>query len=472
MSDKTKDTKEQPKQDTVTMSREDLDSFVADMLGDPSEEEVREAEQEVQPKQERSTPDINGTGSGHPDADTDAVVRGDAFPQWKKRAHRVLQSYAVQNDDRRKAQRLLRSVVTDLRSMPDAQWFAEQEESKRVIERTNLSRQQKQRMYFTLDMDPQNTRLHTTSTSDDPKTGFLLPKPFLAELLVIIEEFGEVRNLFRAIPMTSKDIDLKEITSKVEAFWTGEGVNFTSSFLEMGEEKLMTNKLAGITAYTTELTEDSAIAFLPSVQQLFAESIMEKEDLAGLLGDGSSSFGGFTGLLNADNVQEVVATQNSGTAVLAPDTGEAYLRQMKGQLSRVRRRGAVWIGHYSVLEAIRQFETSGGFRIHQENLTGEGADSVLGYPFVESEVMPDITDVGGDTPFLVLGRTSDYAFMGNRRGMTADTSREAILQAANGDISFNAFQADGQLVKISERIGFKIPPVFGDAFSVLKTAAS
>lgn len=54
------------------------------------------------------------------------------------------------------------------------------------------------------------------------------------------------------------------------------------------------------------------------------------------------------------------------------------------------RQGAVWVMNSSTLARIRKFKTNDGAFIWQPGLTAGAATSLLGYPVIESEDMPDI----------------------------------------------------------------------------------
>jgi HK97 family phage major capsid protein len=269
--------------------------------------------------------------------------------------------------------------------------------------------------------------------------------------------------------MSSKDIDLKNVLGKVVAYWTDEGANIESSDLQLGEEELVNKGLKGITSWTRELQEDMAISLLPAVQEQFAESIAEKEDKAGLLGDGTATYGGFTGLLNLSGANAVTAGTGNTTATDA--VTEDNLRAMRDDLSEARKMNAVWIMSDTIKSLVAKLEDGAGNRIFHETIDGQEPDRLLGYPIEVSEAMPDATDVGAGEPFAIFGNPQ-RALLGQRRGVTADVSEEAIIQDTNGDIVYNAFQAEGSLLRISERVGFKVPAAWEDSFSVLETASS
>lgn len=395
----------------------------------------------------------------------DVQVGEDRAPDWMRRTVRYFNALVTKKEDEQRASEMLSDLAKTVRDMPDAQRREEEKEAASIIDGSALNKMKRHVLKTALDIE---SRLHTTDTGDTAKAGYLLPKPFLAEVFVIVEQYSQVRNLFRNIPMTSNSLDLKNVSTKVIAYWASEGTNITSSDLVFAEGELSVDKLAGITSWSSELEEDMAISLLPIVQDLFGESIAEKEDTAGFLGDGSSSTGGFTGIANLSNAEET--TFSSGETD-ASTLDEDYLRAARNSLSEARQQGASWVMHRTMKDAIEQFENTAGNRIFQENLSGNGPDSLLGLPIVTSEVMPSYTGAGADEPIILLGNYS-RALMGMRRGLTADISREAVLQAANGDIAYNAFQADGALLRITERVGFKVPSAYEDAFAVVKTAAT
>ena len=394
---------------------------------------------------------------------TDVVVGEDRASDWMKRTVRYFNALVTKKDDSTKADSMIRALRKEVEAMPSNQIADEEKEAYDAIQRSRLSAVKKATLASALDI-----RLHTTSTGDTPKAGYLLPKPFLAEMFVIVEEYGVARQYFRTIPMSSKDLDLKNVSTKVVAAWTDEGSNITADDLVFAEGQLTVKKLAGLTSWTSELEEDMAISLLPIVQELFAESISQKEDQAGLLGDGTSAFGSFTGLANLAGANSVNGEVGEDDATFLD---EATLRAAKNSLSKARKRGAIWFMHESVLEEIAQFENSAGYRIYQEMINSATPSQLLGFPVVTSEVMPAYTAVAAETPFIILGNPS-RALMGQRRGVTADVSQEAVIQDSNGDIVYNAYQADGALLRITERVGFKVPSAYEDAFAVIKSGES
>ena len=210
------------------------------------------------------------------------------------------------------------------------------------------------------------------------------------------------------------------------------------------------------------------MSLLPTWLELLAESIAQKEDQAWLIGDGTSTYGQFTGLANLASAQ--VNTLGSGDLNFS-DVTEADLRTTRELLSTVRRTGARWIMHRGLWNQAEQFESTVGARIVQSMLTEDAPKRILGFPVEISEAMVDATSDVANVDFAILGNYS-RSLMGIRRGITVESSDEAVISNSSGDVTYNAFQADGVLVKISTRVGFQTPTAMQDGFAVMNAPAS
>jgi HK97 family phage major capsid protein len=457
-----------------------LDEVKRELDGEPepSDQEIESAIERLQDER-RSESDKNERINPDPGEEAGGRTRviGPVIEPWKRRTARYFDVRAAQFEarqgtstvSRQQAQREMEEFRQEVANMERRQIADELERSVEILDEANLSESKRAAYVSALRLTDVEERLQTTSTSDTPAAGYLLPKPFLAELFVILEDFGLVRRLFRTVPMSSKDIDLKNVLGKVVAYWTDEGANIQESDLQLGEEELVNKGLKGITSWTRELEEDMAISLLPAVQEQFAESIAEKEDKAGLLGDGTSTYGGFTGLLNLSGANTITAATGNTTATDA--VTEDNLRSMRDDQSEARKMNARWIMSDTIKSLVAKIEDGGGNRIFHETIDGSEPDRLLGYPIEVSEAMPDATDVAAGEPFVIFGNPQ-RALLGQRRGVTADVSEEGVIQNGSGDIVYNAFQAEGSLLRISERVGFKVPTAWEDSFSILETASS
>lgn len=404
------------------------------------------------PKEERKAPEFD-----IPNLETKTSKKGEKLPAWERRSfrfmHGVLNSQSKEAGAREKGMRQLAEYAHQVRSFTDFQKDESDEYVSALIKDSGLSRGIQR-------------RLHSTLTG--PAGEFALPKEFMAELHVFIEAYGLARRLARVVPMGSKDLDLKSIATKPTAAWVGEGMLLTESDLALGENVLTTKKLGAVTSITKEQEEDAFVSLLPTWIELLAESIAEKEDSAWLIGDGTSTYGQFTGLANLASAQ--VNTLGAGDLAFT-DVTEDDFRTTRELLSTVRRGGARWIIPRGMWNQIEQFESTVGARIVQSVLTEDAPMRFLGFPVEISEAMDTTAGDVANRDFAILGNYS-RSLMGIRRGIAVESSDEAVLSNSSGGVTYNAFQADGILVKISTRIGFQTPTAMQDGFAVMNAPAS
>lgn len=310
-------------------------------------------------------------------------------------------------------------------------------------------------------------QIRTLSIVGGGSTGeYTLPAPFLAELFVIIEQNGVGRKLFRPITMPNKTLDLATISSKPSATWATEAANTTASDPAFGTGTLTAGKLVCISSWSSELEEDSAFALLPVLQELMAEAIFTKEDLAGFKGDGTGTYGSFTGILAA----ATAGVQMDGGDTAFSNLTANYLKSVRDSLTLAKRIGAQWFMHPDIVSLCEGLTDMQGRYIFRG--PGENRPALLwGYPIANSdgvEACPAASATAVSTRFVGFGNPK-WMLMGQRRGLDMYVSRDGVLD--NGtDISFNALQADGAILRTTERIAFKAP--LGAAFAYLKTAAA
>ena len=117
------------------------------------------------------------------------------------------------------------------------------------------------------------------------------------------------------------------------------------------------------------------------------------------------------------------------------------------------RQGAAWVMNAATLARIRKFKTSDGAFVWQPGLTGGAPATLLGYPVMESEDMPD-----------VAANSLSVAFGNFRLGyLIAERSETAILRDPYSNKPFVSFYA-------TKRVGGCV--VNSEAIKALKFSAS
>jgi HK97 family phage major capsid protein len=376
----------------------------------------------------------------------------DVIKPWQRRTVHLLHSKVLQANGNEDAARKWKTMYDDeTRAMTQLQRDAEDGEALDKIMKSGLSEEQQVRLM---------------STISGTSTGFyLVPTPLLAEVFILVEKWGAARRHFRSIPMTSDTLKLDSLVTEATAYWiTTQGSNITSSDIVFGQGTLTVLKLAGISAWTSEVDEESAVAYLPIFTASLARAIYKKEDLAGFIGDGTSTYGSFTGMLAASTN---VVTMDSGKVAFTDATADDY-KALRDAVNIDFRDGAMYFlspAQVSDLEGMKDQQLR---YVYREPAAGMPA-TLWGFPIADSVGINALTKTSAAaTRFAAFGNPK-FMLMGVRRQLDMTISREGILD--NGtDVLFNALQADGAIVRMTERIGFKA--ILTTGFSVLKTATT
>lgn len=429
-----------------------------------------------------AVPALNANAGQEPEAKPE--VKNSRESHWRKRAARWILAHIKLGDSSRSVQdqgkEMLDKLVAQTLTLSESQVREERAEAERVIASRSydLGAQGRTRAYLDAFEDGLGdvralVGSRTMSTLTDPAGGYLVPTPMLAELLMFVEEYGYVRSMFRNVTMTSDSMEWSKLGTKPVAAWYGEIERIEPSDMTFAEGRMNSSKLAGITSWSKELDEDSLIALLPLYTQLMGEAIAEQEDLAGLKGDGTSTYGGFKGILNltaADGAN--IYTMGSGDTSSA-DIDLEDLIAAKQLLSKSRRSGGRWLFNESTVTALitlKRNSEANNYILLDPNSPDRIA-SFLGYPLVDPEGVEDSffpTD-GVSTVFGAFGNFSRSIF-GIRRGFTIETSDKAVLNNSAGAVTLNAMQQDAVIAKVTERVGIGHPQP--DAYTLFKTAAS
>lgn len=298
------------------------------------------------------------------------------------------------------------------------------------------------------------------------KGGFTIDTELIAEIATLQTEYGVARRECRVIPMgRARQLDINTLATDVSVYWTAEAGAKTSSDIVIGQENLTLNKLAVIIPWTDELAEDTEIDLISFLAERVAENFSEKEDEAFFNGDGTSAFGGFTGVLNLTGANTVTITSTSVANMDADDLIDMVDATPQGALAN----GKFYM-HRSLMSVVRKLKTSEGEYIYQRP-ADSGPATIWGYPVVLVEAMPTISDDAADTAFVAFGDLRRAYYLGTKAsGMKMDIATEATVRNTADDGDLNLFRNDMSALRVVERIGGV--GVIENAVTVLKTATA
>jgi len=118
-------------------------------------------------------------------------------------------------------------------------------------------------------------------------------------LILLLEQYGVYRRNAMPVPMGAGQTPTPKIDQLLTVYVPGEGTAPTLTDPEAKCLMLTPKVMTALSAYSLELDEDSAIPLAELYGQLFARSFAYYEDLCGFLGDGTSTYFGFTGIVGA-----------------------------------------------------------------------------------------------------------------------------------------------------------------------------
>ena len=284
-------------------------------------------------------------------------------------------------------------------------------------------------------------KAHTESVNS--AGGYLVPEEFSDALINLREEYGVARKYSHIEPMGSDVKRIPRRASGLTAYWTGEASAITDSYATFDQVNLVAKKLACITTASNELQEDSLVNVGDFIAGEIAYQFARKEDLALFLGDGTSTYGGITGLVTnlpvsyagtiattaTDRPSELTAADIASAMQLLPDFAD-------NQNTRFYMHRETWCGGVQ-----RIMYEAGGTDVTQ---AGAAPQKFLGYEVVFTNAM---TSAGtGDwttgDPIFYFGDMSMVSYFGDRRATSI----------AFSDSALNAFEQDELVIRGTERV--------------------
>lgn len=268
----------------------------------------------------------------------------------------------------------------------------------------------------------------TTQTSG----GALVPDDFSATLIDLKEERGVGR---RAVPpeaMARDTMTYPRRTGGLTVYYPGEATAITESNPAVNNVKLTATKMATLTHVSNELLNDAAISFGDLVAREIAYTFADKEDEDLFNGNGTSTYGGRTGLRAAltnlsgtianiaglfvgsgNAYSELTVPDFNGTAGLLP----AYVKNPK------------WYMHKRFFEtvcgglAVRPGASGGAAGATMTEMAGyrlSGNPTWLGYPVEFVQVMPRAE--GNSQVCVLFGELGLAAKQGTVKGIEIASS--------------------------------------------------
>lgn len=265
--------------------------------------------------------------------------------------------------------------------------------------------------------------------------GALVPEVFVPTLIRLQEEYGNFRRFARNVPMSSDRQIWPKLSGHVTIYYPGEAGTITASNPTFENVTLVAKKACALTAISSEVEKDAAVAIGEIVVTDMARGFAKAEDEAGFLGDGTSTYWGFTGIAGAlravdatiGNIKSLqVASGNAYSEIVLPNF-DAMVGNYPDYADNEDTR---WYMHrYFYWTVVRPLMLAYSSNIptigEPGNVAAGRIPTFLGYPVEFVNVMPK-TEANSQICAL-LANLNMGAYLGDRRAVRFDRSRDVYF---------------------------------------------
>lgn len=282
----------------------------------------------------------------------------------------------------------------------------------------------------------------------DADGGHLVPDVTRAEILRLLENFGDGRRYMRTIPMGKADtLRIPRKLTGLTVSRVGENVAIPDTKATLGTVTLTASKAALIVAMSSELEEDSIVDFGAYLNELIAEAFGQEEDSQFFAGSGSPHTGIFSVTTGWGNEVSVSTSLSNVTA--------ANLSSMVYGIKSSYTMGAAFYMHRTVYNVIANLVDSNN-RPLIVNVGDPTRETLYGYPVRLIEAAPTNAGTGNK---IIFGNLSN-SVIGVKRELTVKVLYEATVDGVN--------LAENDLVglRVTKRDAFNAGLV--NAYSVLE----
>lgn len=269
-----------------------------------------------------------------------------------------------------------------------------------------------------------NVSLKALSESVNADGLYTVPTEFEGMLREQIYQESTIRPIVSVIPMKRKVLAIDEILNGPDAYWTGEGVAKTTTTAEFSQKSLTAFKLAAIIYLTDELIEDSVYDLVSVLIKRFAQNILEKEERAFLVGNGTTQPEGlFT--------NSSISSTTTGHNLILDD-----IIDLEYRLPKKFRRGAKYLINGVNVKELKKLKDDNGRYLWADGNVQAGTPPTLnGYEVVEHDDVPESQ--------IMFGNYREGYVIGDRKGITVKVT----------DDTETTFTEDKTAIRVVKRVG-------------------
>jgi len=233
------------------------------------------------------------------------------------------------------------------------------------------------------------------SVGSDPDGGYLVPDQTETEIMRRLAEISPIRAIAGIRQVSASVYKKPYSTSGPAVGWVGEtAARPETTAPTLAELSFPTMELYAMPAATATLLDDSAV----NIDQWIAEEVetafAEQEGAAFVAGDGTNKPRGFLDYTTVDEASwswgnlGYIATGVDGDFP-ASDESDILIDQVYALKAGYRQNGR-WVMNRKTQAEIRKLKDSDGNYLWQPPASADGSATLMSFPVVEAEDMPDI----------------------------------------------------------------------------------
>lgn len=304
----------------------------------------------------------------------------------------------------------------------------------------------------------------TTDDQASPYAGYAVDSELSAEIRHLVTQYGVARREMFGVQLSKNSYKANNLVTDVTVYWVDEGSALLSSQVVLGQEPLELKKLGAIVTLTNELMEDQEIDLFSFIASRVAEGFAKAEDDAFFKGNGTSTYGSFTGLLENTSVNEVTMTGTGFTSLDADDLSDMIDATPSGALANAK-----FYLHRTIMSYVRKLKDNSNDYIYQRP-SESGPATIWGYPVVLVESMPTSSDSAAETSFVLFGDLKKATIFGYKGDIRASMFDAGVIRNVANNADINLITTDRVAVRWIERVGYIV--ILPTAVTKLTTAAA
>ena len=297
----------------------------------------------------------------------------------------------------------------------------------------------------------------TTDGEASPYTGYITDEVLSAEIRHLMTVYGVAAREFTTVSFTQSAYKANNLATDVSVFWVDEAGSIRSTQAVLGQESLQLKKLAVIITLTRELLQEQEIDFVSFLGERVAEGFAQAEDEAFFIGDGTSAYGSFTGLVKNANVNNIDMASGSTSF---EDVSVSDLRSMQDGTPQGALAGAKYYMHRSILSVIRNLRSDSVVAGDGKGVflytapSGNDPANIDGYPISLVESMPAIGDDAAEKSFVLFGDLKKATIRGIRGGINVDRFNAGTVKNVANNADINLITTDREAVRWINQVGY------------------